>query len=315
MQSSRDEQATTESNKPETNKSLTSTGQVAYLTRPLHQESVGEIRTLERTSTSLVTLCLWHKTHEKVVVKEPIDKYRSLPAIRNEYAMLGTTLRGGPNIVPFRGGYIGTEYNSYVVTSFVANGSLRDFLLGGSVLTWGAAIQIMDDVRNALAFVHSKNVVHRDIKSANILIDSNLRAYLADFGSARGYNISGAYRSPQDTKMGTPGYRSPEAFESIHYAASDIYSFGIVMLEIASRRNVSKHIEDDVDAEEKWNEAIPNRVSAAISATIPKGIASLILNCCKTSREQRPSEKDILTTLEDCRKTIDLNVKITPRPL
>ncbi|XP_058191316.1 L-type lectin-domain containing receptor kinase IX.1-like [Rhododendron vialii] len=126
-----------------------------------------------------------------------------------------------------------------LVYEFMENGSL-DFHLfqGKSLLTWGTRCKIAQGLASALLYLHEEweqCVVHRDVKSSNVMLDSNFIAKLGDFGLARFVDHE---KQPKTTLLaGTMGYLAPECLVTNKASKeSDVYSFGIVALEIACGR-------------------------------------------------------------------------------
>ncbi|XP_015892161.1 L-type lectin-domain containing receptor kinase IX.1-like [Ziziphus jujuba] len=126
-----------------------------------------------------------------------------------------------------------------LIYEFMSNGSLDSHLFKGkSSLTWAARYNIARGLASALLYLHEEweqCVVHRDIKSSNVLLDSNFNAKLGDFGLAR---LVDHEKGSQTTVVaGTLGYLAPECFTTgIASRESDVYSFGVVILEIACGR-------------------------------------------------------------------------------
>nr|XP_043615666.1 serine/threonine-protein kinase pakD-like [Erigeron canadensis] len=131
-----------------------------------------------------------------------------------------------------------------LIYEYVPNGSLDGYLERSyrmTNLSWGRRIQICLDIAHGLDYLHSgldgnEIIIHRDIKSANILLDNNLRAKIADFGLSRLYTIN-SENSTINTKTiaGTDFYLDP-AYQKTGdlKKASDIYSFGVVLYELLS---------------------------------------------------------------------------------
>ncbi|KAM3734106.1 hypothetical protein ACB098_11G189600 [Castanea mollissima] len=126
-----------------------------------------------------------------------------------------------------------------LIYEFMSNGSLDLHLFKGkSLLTWVERYNIARGLASALQYLHEEweqCVLHRDIKSSNILLDSNLNAKLGDFGLAR---LVDHVKGSQTTALaGTMGYMAPEyVFSGRASKETDVYSFGIVLLEIACGR-------------------------------------------------------------------------------
>ncbi|RDX66269.1 L-type lectin-domain containing receptor kinase IX.1, partial [Mucuna pruriens] len=126
-----------------------------------------------------------------------------------------------------------------LIYEFMPNGSLDSHLYGvESILTWTVRYNIALGLASALLYLQEEweqCVIHRDIKSSNIMLDSSFKAKLGDFGLAR---LVDHEKGSQTTHIaGTRGYIAPEYFTSGKATKeSDIYSFGVVLLEIASGR-------------------------------------------------------------------------------
>lgn len=132
------------------------------------------------------------------------------------------------------------EKNDFIlVYEFMPNGSLDSHLYGvKSFLTWTVRYNIALGLASALLYLQEEweqCVIHRDIKSSNIMLDSSFNAKLGDFGLAR---LVDHEKGSQTTHIaGTRGYIAPEYFTSGKATKeSDIYSFGVVLLEISSGR-------------------------------------------------------------------------------
>jgi serine/threonine protein kinase len=127
----------------------------------------------------------------------------------------------------------GIEGDTYfIVTEYVEGGSLADKLVSGKVPR-EQALRWVSEIAEALEYAHLNGVIHRDIKTPNILIDHHGRALLADFGIAHSANKTGSFAP----SLGTLRYMSPEQLEgkpSDH--RSDLYSLGVVLYEVMTGR-------------------------------------------------------------------------------
>ncbi|KAK2639755.1 hypothetical protein Ddye_027550 [Dipteronia dyeriana] len=140
------------------------------------------------------------------------------------------------------------EKELILVYEFMPNGSL-DFHLfkGKSLLTWDVRYKIVQGLASALLYLHEEGdqcVLHRDIKSSNVMLDSEFNAKLGDFGLAR--LVDHAKGSQTTALAGTIGYMAPECFTASKASKeSDVFSFGIVALEIAcGRRSIEQRDEE-----------------------------------------------------------------------
>ncbi|XP_068332713.1 phytosulfokine receptor 1-like isoform X1 [Pyrus communis] len=146
-----------------------------------------------------------------------------------------------PNLVHLQG-YCKYKSDRLLIYSYMENGSLDYWLHekidGPTSLDWNARLQIAQGAARGLAYLHQScepHILHRDIKSSNILLDGNFKAHLADFGLAR-------LIDPYDTQVttdlvGTLGYIPPEYGQaSVATYKGDVYSFGVVLLELLTGR-------------------------------------------------------------------------------
>ncbi|CAJ1940125.1 unnamed protein product [Sphenostylis stenocarpa] len=132
------------------------------------------------------------------------------------------------------------EQQRILIYEYVPNGTLHHHLhgMGMPVLDWAKRLKIAIGAAKGLAYLHedcSQKIIHRDIKSANILLDDAFEALVADFGLAK---LTDADNSHVSTRvMGTFGYMAPEYATSGKLTdRSDVYSFGVVLLELVTGR-------------------------------------------------------------------------------
>ncbi|XWS28040.1 hypothetical protein CRYUN_Cryun25bG0031600 [Craigia yunnanensis] len=145
------------------------------------------------------------------------------------------------NLVSLQG-YCKHGNDRLLIYSYMENGSLDYWLHesvdGSSVLKWDVRLKIAQGAARGLAYLHKvcePNIVHRDVKSSNILLDEKFEAHLADFGLSR-------LLRPYDTHVttdlvGTLGYIPPEYSQTLTATCrGDVYSFGVVLLELLTGR-------------------------------------------------------------------------------
>jgi serine/threonine protein kinase len=148
-------------------------------------------------------------------------------------------------------GYCDDDRSMALIYEYMANGNLQAYLSSENAedLSWEKRLHIAIDSAQGLEYLHDgcrPAIVHRDVKTANILINDNLEAKIADFGLSKVF--------PEDdlshvvtTVMGTPGYVDPEYYRTfVLNEKSDVYSFGVVLLElITGQRAIIKTEEGD----------------------------------------------------------------------
>lgn len=127
-----------------------------------------------------------------------------------------------------------------LVYDYMPNGSFNIWIFDKpeKLLRWEERCRVLGDVDEGLNYLHhgwEQVVMHRDIKSTNVLLDSDMRGRLGDFGLAKLYSHG---ERPNTTRVvGTFGYLAPEvATMATPTSASDVYSFGVVVLEVACGR-------------------------------------------------------------------------------
>ncbi|KAK8495534.1 hypothetical protein V6N11_013395 [Hibiscus sabdariffa] len=135
-------------------------------------------------------------------------------------------------------GFCAEKFNRFLVYEFMAHGSLDQWIFKEKqeiALGWQIRKNIILDIAKGLAYLHedcNQKIIHLDIKPENILLDENFNAKVSDFGLPK-------LIGKDQTMRGTPGYMAPEWLISVVTEKADVYSFGIVVLEIlCGRRNV-----------------------------------------------------------------------------
>ncbi|XP_052189548.1 probable serine/threonine-protein kinase PIX13 isoform X1 [Diospyros lotus] len=199
------------------------------------------------------------------------------------------------------------------------------FCSGRSVtepLSWNVRLKIVIGAARGLAFLHAsdKQVIYRDFKAANILLDSNYNAKISDFGLAK-LGPSGGNTHVTTRVMGTYGYAAPEYIATGHlYVKSDVYGFGVVLLEIltglrALDTNRPRGEHNLVDwarpfllNKKKLKSIMDSRLEGQYSSKAAFQAAQLILKCLETEPRKRPSMQEVVEVLEQ----ID-SMKIKPK--
>lgn len=142
------------------------------------------------------------------------------------------------NLVPLIG-YCEDGSNRILVYEYMHNGTLRDHIYGSvnvKRLDWISRLQVAGDAAKGLEYLHTgcnPSIIHRDVKTSNILLDINMRAKVSDFGLSRRAEEDLTHVSSM--ARGTVGYLDPEYYASQQLTEkSDVYSFGVVLLELIS---------------------------------------------------------------------------------
>ncbi|XP_074318378.1 L-type lectin-domain containing receptor kinase IX.1-like [Silene latifolia] len=200
-----------------------------------------------------------------------------------------------------------------LVYEFMPKGSL-DYHLYGSVqvaLPWTVRYKVAHGLALALLYLHEEweqCVVHRDIKSSNVMLDSNFNAKLGDFGLARlvDHGLTGSHTT---VLAGTPVYMAPECLVTGKAnKESDVYSFGVVALEIAcGRRPVESNEDPNTVRMVEWVwtlygkgtllEAVDERLEGVFDTKQAECLMVVGLWCCHPDYSQRPSIRQVLNVL------------------
>ncbi|XP_076955609.1 putative serine/threonine-protein kinase PIX13 [Bidens hawaiensis] len=220
-----------------------------------------------------------------------------------------------PNLVKLLG-YCREDRDLLLVYEFMQKGSLENHLFRrGSALqplSWNLRLKIAIGAAQGLAFLHSSddNVIYRDIKASNILLDGNYNAKISDFGLAK-LGPSGGVSHVTTRVMGTHGYAAPEYIATGHlYVKSDVYGFGVVLLEMMTglRALDTKRTGPQHNLVEWAKPLLPNRkkLKTIMDARIEgqyssKGailLSQVILRCLEGEPRKRPSMKEVVDVLE-----------------
>lgn len=211
-------------------------------------------------------------------------------------------------------GFCIEKHERFLMYEYMVNGSLKDHLHtpGVPLLSWQTRIQIAIDVANALEYLHfycNPPLCHRDIKSSNILLDENFVGKVADFGLAYASKDGSIRFEPVNTEIrGTPGYMDPEyAITQELTEKSDIYSYGIVLLELLTSkqaihetRNLLELSQPLMKSESRFPELIDPRISNSVDLDQLHTLITIIKWCTQKEGRGRPSIKQVLRLLYEC---------------
>ncbi|XP_062074344.1 probable LRR receptor-like serine/threonine-protein kinase At1g51810 [Humulus lupulus] len=206
-----------------------------------------------------------------------------------------------------------------LIYEYMPNGDLGSHLKSGdsnvNVLSWERRIRIAMDAAQGLEYMHigcKPPIIHRDVKTANILLTENFLAKLADFGLSRVFpNDSGTHVSTG--VVGTPGYLDPE-YHITNWLSetSDIYSYGVVLLEIITnqpaiikisgsdeRIHISEWVKSTID-----NGAITSVVDPRLQGSFDTNSAwkavEIGLACVSSTPRERPNMSEVVNGLKQC---------------
>lgn len=152
------------------------------------------------------------------------------------------------------------------------------------------------DIARALAYLHARKCIHRDLKGENLLVTTNGRLKITDFGFAR-IAARNEEESKRLTFCGTDSYMSPEILIGNEFdLPTDIFSLGIILCEIAARKLASEYT---FKRSPPSFSVDPDEVRRLASPGCPPAFIELCLNCVKEDPRARPTTREILERLRD----------------
>ncbi|RZC47785.1 hypothetical protein C5167_040738 [Papaver somniferum] len=231
------------------------------------------------------------------------------------------------NVVRLLGCCLETEV-PLLVYEYISNGTLFQHIhpsRGEPSISWANRLRIAIETAGALTYLHSAAsipIIHRDVKSANILLDENYTAKVADFGASRLIPLDQTELST--LVLGTLGYLDPEYFNTSQLTEkSDVYSFGVVLVELLTAEMPISH-----GRSEKQRSLAPYFISAMEGNKLPQlldagvcnegtpkqvsAVAELAKSCLSLTGEDRPTMRQVTTELEKVRDAEHLSWSIQP---
>ncbi|KAK4715902.1 hypothetical protein R3W88_014240 [Solanum pinnatisectum] len=205
-------------------------------------------------------------------------------------------------------GYCDERNEMILVYDYMENGNLRSHLYGSDLpsMSWEQRLEICIGAARGLHYLHNSRVIHRDVKSTNILLDENFVAKITDFG------ISETMPELDQTHLstmvkGSIGYIAPEyALWGQLTKKSDVYSFGVVLLEVLcarpaiDRSHMSSLADRAVESQKmgQLEQIVDPNLAARINPESLRMFGETAVKCIASSSENRPSMGDVLWKLE-----------------
>ncbi|CAH8350232.1 unnamed protein product [Eruca vesicaria subsp. sativa] len=181
-----------------------------------------------------------------------------------------------------------------VVVEYVPGGTLKQYLIRNrrKKLAFKAVIKLALDLSRGLSYLHSEKIVHRDVKTENMLLDVQRNLKIADFGVARVEALN-----PKDMtgETGTLGYMAPEVIDGKAYNRScDIYSFGICLWEIYC----CDMPYPDLSFVDVSSAVVLHNLRPEIPRCCPTALASIMKKCWDGNPQRRPEMEEVVKMLE-----------------
>ncbi|POO02115.1 Serine/threonine protein kinase [Trema orientale] len=181
-----------------------------------------------------------------------------------------------------------------VVVEYLAGGTLKQFLIRNTrkKLAFKVVIQLALDLSRGLSYLHSKKIVHRDVKTENMLLDAHRNLKIADFGVARV-----EAQNPRDMtgETGTLGYMAPEVLDGKPYnRRCDVYSFGICLWEIYC----CDMPYPDLSFADISSAVVRHNLRPDIPRCCPSSLANIMRKCWDGNADKRPEMDEVVRMLE-----------------
>ena len=248
---------------------------------------------------------------EIAIKKSKIGSQRQVEQFINEITVLTQIIHR--NCVKLLGCCLETEV-PLLVYEFITNGTLSDHIhdKGRSFfLSWEKRLKIAAETAGALAYLHSATsvpIIHRDVKTANILLDDNFTAKVSDFGASR--LIPHDQTELNTLVQGTFGYMDPEYFHTSQLTEkSDVYSFGVVLAKLLtgrmalsfnmpeSDRNLAKYFVSIVN-DDCLFQILEDHIVNEGNIMLLQEVANIAKSCLSLRGKDRPSMKEVAMELE-----------------
>ncbi|XP_029772054.1 tyrosine-protein kinase HCK isoform X4 [Suricata suricatta] len=248
------------------------------------------------TFSTLQELVAHYKTtynkHTKVAVKMMKPGSMSVESFLAE-ANLMKTLRHDKLVKLYA---VVTQEPIYIVTEFMAKGSLLDFLksVEGSKQPLPKLIDFSAQIAEGMAFIEKRNYIHRDLRAANILVSASLVCKIADFGLARVIEDN-EYTAREGAKFPIK-WTAPEAINFGSFTIkSDVWSFGILLMEIITYGRIPYPGMSNPEV----IRALEHGYRMPQPQNCPEGLYNIMTRCWKNRPEERPTFEYIQSVLDD----------------
>ncbi|KAF7131533.1 hypothetical protein RHSIM_Rhsim09G0104500 [Rhododendron simsii] len=248
--------------------------------------------------------------------------YKRVKQFMNEIEIL--TCLSHPNLVTLFGCTSRHSRELLLVYEYIPNGTVADHLHGDRAkdgsLTWPIRMNIAIETASALAYLHDSDIIHRDVKTDNILLDNDFFVKVGDFGLSRLFPNHATHVST--APQGTPGYVDPEYHRCYQLTdKSDVYSFGVVLIELISSLpavDINRHRDEinlaNLAVNRIQNHAIHELIDPSLGfesdpsiERMTLSVAEVAFRCLQLDKDVRPTMEEILEALMEIQAYKDEN--------
>ncbi|OMO93806.1 hypothetical protein CCACVL1_06344 [Corchorus capsularis] len=250
----------------------------------------GNVYKARLSSGDSVAVKKFHTSFEMADQKQFLNEVKALIEIRHR------------NIIKFYG-FCSLPKHSFLVYEYLEKGSLATLLRNdeeAKKLEWNKRVNIIKGIVNALSYLHhdcSPPIVHRDITSGNVLLDSEFEAHVSDFGTAKFLNPDS---SNWTNLAGTYGYIAPELSYTMKVTEEcDVYSFGVVAMEVIMGAHPGDFISNLSVSSPKMQLSLSNVLDQRLSPPLPEvetelvSIINVAFHCLAKNPKSRPTMKSV----------------------
>ncbi|CAM0879001.1 unnamed protein product [Alopecurus aequalis] len=240
------------------------------------------------------------------------NNYKRVEQFLNEVDILSRLLH--QNLVILYGCTSRMSRDLLLVYEFIPNGTVADHLHGSRSaqrgLTWPLRLNIAIETAEALSYLHAVEIIHRDVKTTNILLDNSFHVKVADFGLSRLFPLEVTHVST--VPQGTPGYVDPVYHQCYKLTdKSDVYSFGVVLVELISSKpavdmsrshseinlaNMALNRIQNHEVVQLVDPELGYDTDSETKSSIDR-VAEVAFQCLQLERELRPSIKEVVEIL------------------
>ncbi|CAN4088265.1 unnamed protein product [Withania somnifera] len=235
-----------------------------------------EIASLRAAFTQEVSV--WHKLDHPNVTK-----------------FIGATMGSSGLSIQTENGHIGMPSNiCCVIVEYLPGGALKSYLIKyrRRKLAFKVVVQMALDMARGLSYLHSQKIVHRDVKTENMLLDKTRTVKIADFGVAR---VEASNPNDMTGETGTLGYMAPEVLNGNPYNRKcDVYSFGICVWEIYC----CDMPYPDLSFSEVTSAVVRQNLRPEIPRCCPSSLANVMKRCWDANPDKRPEMDEVVSMIE-----------------